>query len=123
MDKIQEVRHRWRLAKERKSLDHMSKEEILADGLMQQARIDELERNLTDALNPVSSKFGALTELRDGILYYRVNGMLIPISAITAGLRLLNDLRKSGAALSEGQLAEEAVMLKIIEDVFRERAF
>lgn len=120
MDKSQEVRHRWRLAAERKSLDHMTKDELLSDGLFLQKRIDELERDLGDALNPVSSRMGSLTHVEDGVLSYRINGMFVPLSAVVAGLKVLNELRKSGAPISEGMLAEEAEMFKILEKAFHD---
>lgn len=117
MDQNQEVKHRWRIANERQSTDHISKQEILADGRFMQKRIEELERDLADALNPVSSRMGSLTHIENGVLFYRINGMFIPLSAVVAGLKLLNDLRKDGA-LSDEQLEQEADALKFMEKAF-----
>jgi len=52
-----------------------------------EARIRELESDLADALNPVSSRMGALTHLEGGVLSYRINGMFVPVSEIADALK------------------------------------
>jgi len=52
-----------------------------------EARIRELESDLADALNPVSSRMGALTHLEGGVLSYRINGMFVPVSEIANALK------------------------------------
>lgn len=120
MDKAQEVRHRWRIAHERKAITHLTHQEILDDVSFLQKRIDELERDLADALNPVSSRMGTLVHLENGVLYYRVNGMFIPLHAIVAGLKLLHDLQKSGQKLSKGMEKEQEEMFKYLDQAFKE---
>ncbi len=51
------------------------------------ARVRELERDLADALNPYSSRMGALVKLENDVLFYRVNGMFVPADEIADALR------------------------------------
>jgi len=126
MDEAQIVRNRWRIVFElairdlqvRKMTETVSEEQVLDDVSFLQKRVDDLERDLADALSPASSRMGTLVKMEDGVLYYRINGLFVPISAVVAGLKFLNGLRKSGRPISKGMEKEEVEMFKIIEDAF-----
>lgn len=120
MDKIQEVKHQWRSAIAKKSLSHTTLDDTLNDVKFLLDRVEALERDLADALNPVSSRMGALTTMIDGVIYYRINGLFIPISVIVRGLRILNDLRTSGQKVSKTLGKEQTELFKFLEDAFKE---
>jgi len=53
---------------------------------VQEDRIKGLERDLADALNPFSSRLGALVHIENGELYYRVDGKFILCSQIAQAM-------------------------------------
>lgn len=86
MDEFQTLKYRWGICKERKAVIGVSVAQILSDIQFLLKRIEDLEHELAESLNPVSSAVGQVTLIEDGVLHYMINGKYLPIDAISAAV-------------------------------------
>jgi len=124
MNRRQEIANRWLRVFEQntKEAQEMEIQKLLPyvvdDLYYLLTELKENDNHLAQSISGISSRWGQVVTIKDGILHYRINGQFVDIDTLADALRALNSITKTESIEKK---ARTKVDLDKIRGLFEEK--